>query len=564
MPNFFGCISDGIIKAETNNDIYTLSSKMVFTPSAGTHLLLYKGSGRAETASDNHAEKFSYENGGAEVTIIEMNPESDSGGRDVPFASIKSVSLSAVESILYGKMANPLGSANCPIISNEKMFAWDASHQYAESNDQSQQADSSTYTDKTTLTFTPASTQNYLLIWTAEISNSSASYDCLVQFDIDGATAAQGNFEPNNGGDFYPVSGIKVISLDTNSHTFKIKFKTENNAGTAAIQNARIVAIPIGSYSIESDEGADAAPGASFANMAEVTFTPTAGWHLIIASAEFPVASSGRINVDGTVYDLIESITPPDVSNYTNVLSLAIVNLAATSQTIAYQGLTSSTVRKPRIAVIDINGDISQITRNFKQSINASDNDGHLNTTDGNIEISAADIHAGKGGTGSGDINHMLLRYTDVTIPKDTDILEAYVWNINDAVVSIISLVLRVYGIDEDNTAAFSTYADANGRALTTAYADWTSFTSLTINVPNITPDISAVIEEITSRESWASGNALGIEIRDNGSGDDDYLQFEDFVSDPNEVGHIFIRWNETVSEPGPSQNSNFFMFFRP
>lgn len=78
----------------------------------------------------------------------------------------------------------------------------------------------------------------------------------------------------------------------------------------------------------------------------------------------------------------------------------------------------------------------------------------------------------------------------------------------------------RVYGIDEDNTATFS--SEPFGRSKTTAYNDSSNADEPDTGVyKEIT--ITSAVNEVFSRGGWSSGNALGLIIENNGSGKNKY-----------------------------------------
>ena len=107
-----------------------------------------------------------------------------------------------------------------------------------------------------------------------------------------------------------------------------------------------------------------------------------------------------------------------------------------------------------------------------------------------------------------------LFRFQDVTIPQGSIINSAKLtfyfsggWN--------NSCQTNIYGIDEDNTASFST--DPRSRNKTSAVVTW-DFSAAGFETYFDTSNISTVIKEIVDRGGWSSGNALGIRIEDDGS----------------------------------------------
>ncbi|MBA7579239.1 hypothetical protein ES708_21108 [subsurface metagenome] len=75
---------------------------------------------------------------------------------------------------------------------------------------------------------------------------------------------------------------------------------------------------------------------------------------------------------------------------------------------------------------------------------------------------------------------------------------------------------LKIKGIKEANTATFSTKADADGRAVTTAEVAWLPLAQADntwIMRFNDGQELKDIIQEIIDQGTWASGNALAIKI---------------------------------------------------
>jgi len=109
-------------------------------------------------------------------------------------------------------------------------------------------------------------------------------------------------------------------------------------------------------------------------------------------------------------------------------------------------------------------------------------------------------------------------RFTNVTIPASSTIDSAYL-----KVTALVSRTettvnTRIYGEDVDDAAAFSTVANYNGRTQTSAFVDWDSISSWTINVEYSSPDIKTIIQEIIDRGGWASGQDMVVFWEDHGS----------------------------------------------
>jgi hypothetical protein len=109
------------------------------------------------------------------------------------------------------------------------------------------------------------------------------------------------------------------------------------------------------------------------------------------------------------------------------------------------------------------------------------------------------------------------LRFAPVRIPKGAPVSKAYVELEMDETKGNAQVVnLIVEGELIGNAPAFTTAArNITSRTRTKAQVKWTPATGMANDTKFRTPDISAIINEITSLDGWASGNALVIIIRD-------------------------------------------------
>lgn len=110
------------------------------------------------------------------------------------------------------------------------------------------------------------------------------------------------------------------------------------------------------------------------------------------------------------------------------------------------------------------------------------------------------------------------MRFTGVSIPQGATILSAVLdVEASELGGTVTSIRVKVSGEDADNPTAPTDQTDLNSRSLTTAGVDWdpSAWTTGTHYSP---PDLSAVIQEIVDRGGWASGNALTLHVRDDGT----------------------------------------------
>lgn len=110
----------------------------------------------------------------------------------------------------------------------------------------------------------------------------------------------------------------------------------------------------------------------------------------------------------------------------------------------------------------------------------------------------------------------------------------------------------KVYGIDEDSTADLST--DPTGRSKTTAAIDW-DINGVTNNTVYTSPDIKTIIQEIIDRAGWASGNAIGFLVEDDGSVSDHF--FHSYDGDPNKAPLLEINYTIPNTSTSSSTTSS-------
>lgn len=114
-----------------------------------------------------------------------------------------------------------------------------------------------------------------------------------------------------------------------------------------------------------------------------------------------------------------------------------------------------------------------------------------------------------------GNDMHAYIRFIDVPLPPGATILNAFI-SLCCQESAAAGSDLRILGIKEPDTLTFSTQADADGRAVTDAYKDWTAGNWSLLawyGRFNDAQNIKAIIQEIIDQGTWASGNALAIKI---------------------------------------------------
>lgn len=203
---------------------------------------------------------------------------------------------------------------------------------------------SSTYQDAQTLTFTPATTGDYLIFAYGEYTNSSASTG-RVQLLVDSVASFETSpFDLTDTTNYTPWMAVYKVNLDANSHTLKIQYRS-NGSATAGIRRRRILAIRLDTLrSLNSDFTATRATTTSTTAIDAATTTFTAAGSIdylaisnIITDGNSTSASIFyQINMNGTVAAFGRR-EPQSTTSRRVVSSMAYSAFAAGSSTVKAQ-----------------------------------------------------------------------------------------------------------------------------------------------------------------------------------------------------------------------------------
>ena len=119
-----------------------------------------------------------------------------------------------------------------------------------------------------------------------------------------------------------------------------------------------------------------------------------------------------------------------------------------------------------------------------------------------------------------GNIQKVGIRFPAVTIPQGSSITAAWIqFKAKEIQSEATSLLIQAQAIG--NAPAFASVKfNVSSRARTVASLAWSPVPWTVLNEvgPNEkTPDLSAVIQEVVSQSTWASGNALAIIVTGTG-----------------------------------------------
>jgi hypothetical protein len=150
-------------------------------------------------------------------------------------------------------------------------------------------------------------------------------------------------------------------------------------------------------------------------------------------------------------------------------------------------------------------------------SVSASSDDAMVIPATSDIELSIVYLNFGKESTTPYKSG---IRFANVQVPKYATINSSYMQFTGSSDGEWATTCnANIYAENVDNAATYSTYANFDGRSLTSAVA-WNNIGAWTQNSQTNaqTPDITTLVTAIMGRSGWATGNAIAFEINDNSS----------------------------------------------
>lgn len=208
------------------------------------------------------------------------------------FNGLKKISLSAASHTVKLRWRNQSGLGDTQAIESCSIVVMEApvGTEYSESDGATVSGTNTGWQDKTTLTFTPGSSDDYLVIGVAETNmedESDGDIDFLFSYDgVEDGREGGRRIGASNDDKYITIGSIKRVTLDTSSHTFKIRYKGGGTSDEAKIRRARIVAIPLSGITnyYKSTEALTNINSSSLTTVQTDTQTLSDGEHFALAS----------------------------------------------------------------------------------------------------------------------------------------------------------------------------------------------------------------------------------------------------------------------------------------
>ena len=189
-------------------------------------------------------------------------------------------------------------AAGTAYIRNARLFVFSLQSEYAESEGLST-TDSTEWQDKATLTFTPSSNEDYLIIATANYRGSSTSRDTKIQLIQDDTTVHTDTLgRPGSGttANYYTFAVMRKVTLDATPHNFKIQYCSSGSPGITGINYAHIVAIKLSlfdnNYYAEDEDESTPAVSNTWYDKVVNNYMADNGDYLLIGSISYKSGST--------------------------------------------------------------------------------------------------------------------------------------------------------------------------------------------------------------------------------------------------------------------------------
>lgn len=167
-----------------------------------------------------------------------------------PFCGLKQLTLNGGTNYNFKVQFCTSNAAGTAYIRNARLLVLSLASEYAESEGLSTSG-STNWQEKATLSLTPATSDDYLLIATANYRGSSTNRDTKIRL-IEDDTIVHADTIGRPGADttssYYTFAVMRRISLDTSTHSFKLQYCSSATPAIAGINYAHIAAIKLSQF----------------------------------------------------------------------------------------------------------------------------------------------------------------------------------------------------------------------------------------------------------------------------------------------------------------------------
>ena len=311
-------------------------------------------------------------------------------------------------------------------------------------------------------------------------------------FDVDVWT---GRFEEEeNGGDGY----LRIMKFHPSKSTIDVttyspvlnQYKTDAY-NQFTLQYDMSASTPI-TFNITSPEDH------SVFDIGTTNITVSANTSSIVDYVEFKL--NGQTFVDNTSINGVFSITTSGSPNW-------LPEGTYTLEVIAHDNETSTTLTKSIVITI---GTLSKV---LDVRIGSPNNDAEEFVWNGSVNLTSSDLELY---SDEGNPQQVGLRFQNISIPRGATITNAYLeFTVDETNSGAFSM--KVSGEATDNSTVFNaSQYNISSRTKTNNFVNWSPANWVAENDLHRTPNLSAIVQEITDRNGWNKGNSMSFIVHGN------------------------------------------------
>jgi hypothetical protein len=285
-------------ESSTTGAAWADKAVLTFTPDANSDYFFIASATYTAKSTSARGEARLFDS----TNAVELGSETRSSLRNssdyTPYCASGKVSYGAspgsqTVSIQYGLGSSggtPHYIQNAAIVAIKK----GAADQYAESVGTST-ASTASFVDTASVTFTPASAGDYLIVATAEYNVGATNKQIEICVDVDGTLISDHQIRADNTTPWFPWATQAKVTLSNASHTIKVKFCEQGGGGTTmSLRQVKLIVLSCGAfdnvYYAESRADQNTTSG-TYQTAVTLTTATQAVNHLLLASSLHSVNS---------------------------------------------------------------------------------------------------------------------------------------------------------------------------------------------------------------------------------------------------------------------------------
>jgi len=311
-------------EASTTSTAWQTKATLTFTPAAADDWILL-GFAEVKESSTSYEVMTQLVVDGTTEGQQQLTPKATTDY--APYTGVKFQNLSAASHTITLQYASSNASGTAYIRSARVVALRKAAITFYQTASDSTVALTTTLTNYATLTFTPSVSNDYLFIYSAEIS-ANTSYSTQIQANWDGGTYDEGFVRANNNSDYSTFTSFAMLTPSVASHTATIAAaKGTGSTATHNIRRARIIAFQLtgGRFANYYGKSSDAlSTTTSTAWVQKLTGTWTAGnngnWLFLnsarLGNAGASYSTEARVQFNNSITNVQQMRQPKNTSDY--------------------------------------------------------------------------------------------------------------------------------------------------------------------------------------------------------------------------------------------------------